>query len=336
MQDQPPPEPPKIDIGGIVSGIVQGFQVVLQGWADQLPQRIYDSATDPLVNLWEGIWHSGINIFATPLELTKDYPPAQTLFGGLVLLVPSIGLIAIVLLCLRNLWGIASGTSSMRYEAVNGILLGLMMSSASTLVIIIGFALTVQASDAIGHIDYAPALEPKNLLTNQVPFNLMGIFTFFIMLYYGWKLICRGAYRVVLLMFSTPFSPIAGALLAIPQARWISVRYYVMWGGWLAGGFFAVAAISLGMQLAVFHNQGLQSLVFGVALLQLAYDLMSWLAGGPGGGNAPRIGMPTALAAGAAGGAAVAAANQGANTVVDVGQGVAGALPAGEESGFGY
>jgi len=114
--------------------------------------------------------------------------------------------------------------------------------------------------------------------------------------------------------------------------------YWVNFGGWLAGGFLAVAALSMGVQLATIGNTNpMVSLVFSVALMQLAYDLMAWLPGAFTGGLSIRGGDPAggggipAIATGAAV-AGVATAGVAAPAVASF----AGALPSGESPGLGY
>lgn len=329
-----------IDFGGFARQIIDGIRDLILAWAQMLPGLIMAQISEWIGALWNALWDSGLNIFATPFALTIDFPPARYLreeitAGGVVY---GITVLAIVLLALRNIWGTLTGSGGAVHDTVNNVLLGFILAGSATLIIAQGFHLAGLASDAIGRIDYRPSFEPNNLLTIG-PNLIIGIFTIAVMLFYGWKLIVKGAYRVILLMFLTPLAPLAGACWMIPQIRWVSVLYFVTMGGWLAGGFLAIGAISLAVQIAlVDSSNGILKLVFGVALLQVAADLMSILAKGGGSLGVPSpLGMMLGLAGGAAAAGAVAGAAAGGAASGGGMANAVGALPAaGEASGYGY
>lgn len=331
----PGPSPgPGIDIGHLIEGIVNGFRDVLVSWATDIPRQVGLSIEGSLRSVWEDFWHSGINILATPRELTIDFPAANVLRLELFGTVLGITMIAIALLGVRMLFQTLTGHGSTMSEIINGILLGIFLSSSSLFMMLLAFNLTIAASNHFGRINYAPAMRG-----DAWPNLALGLITLLIMLVYGWRLWVRSAYRLVLLMALVPFAPVAGILVAIPQVRWIATLYWVTMGGWLAGGFLAITVLSLGLQLATVGNiNGIVSLVFSVALVQLAHDVMgllpkafvgSGLSGSPAGkffiGGS--VGS-AAVAAGAVGGAVVGAAAATGTAV--------GSLPAGDQAGYGY
>lgn len=324
----------KIDFGPLVQGFLDGIKQMVEDWISALPDMILGWIADQVMRLWQGIWFSGINVLATPFDLTIDFPPASVLGHALGTLTYSITLLAVALLALRILWGNITGRGGMLQDAVNGVLFGVFLAGTSTLIVGQAFLLVGIASDAIGRLDYRPSFEPHTLLSIG-PDLVLGLFTLAVMIVYGWRLMVRGAYRVVLLMFLAPFAPVAGALWAIPQVRWVSILYWVTLGGWLAGGFLAIGAVSLAVQLAVFGNAagGLLTLVFGVALLQLAYDLMAILPKGAGGGI--QVGSPFGALLGMAGGFAMGAVAGGAAAGATAGGGAAGASGGGGGGGLG-
>lgn len=332
---------PGIDVGalvnGIVNGILDGFQTILITWTQSLPKLFADALNEDIRKAWNDIWSSGANLFATPPELTIAFLPGVQLWLGTQTLVYGIIVIAIALLALRNILRTITGHGGTLDDAVNGILLGSLLAGASFMLMTLAFQMTRLASDAFGRFSYAPTMPSSNN-----PSIALGIVTLIVIFVYSFRLWIRAAYRLVLVMFLAPFAPIAGALWAIPQTKWITVLYFVTMGGWLAGGFLALGALSLGVQLATIGNtNGIVSLIFGVGLVQLAYDLMGLLpkaftgqpaTGGPGfrafnfmGGA---IGADAASAA--VGGGAVAAGAAGS-------AGTALAVAGGNElAGFGY
>ena len=356
MQDAPPTDPPappsgppdvhvNVDLSGIVEGIVNGVvngvHDLLFSWGDQLPTRVQPAITEGLTHLWDDLWHSGVNILATPEELTLLFPPAIALGARMVVILGGVAALAVVLLLLRILWRIMQGKGGVQEDVVSSILLGVILSTASWSILLVAFALCSRASDSFGRFDYSPAMWTQAAMGN---FLFWGV-TVGIMLFYGWRLFVRAAYRIVLLMFMSPFAPLASLLVAIPQTRWVAVLYWVTVGGWLAGGALALGALSLGVQLATIGNSNpLVSLIFSVALIQLAHDLMAWLpksftgsalhgsaswsdAWGPAGAA---MGVGGAVAGAGVGAGAVASAASAAGSV-------AGALPSGADvPGLGY
>jgi hypothetical protein len=211
------------------------------------------------------------------------------------------------------------------------------MASVSAFIVAEAFWLCGLASDALGRMSYKPGFDPQTLLSLG-PSLFLGAFTLGVMLVYGWKLMVRAAYRIVLLMFMAPFAPVAGACWAIPQLRFVTVWYWHTLGGWLAGGALAIAAVSLGVQLATVGNtNAILSLIFSVALIQVAYDLMNVFTGGAGSMNVSsplgtifRVAATAGAVGAVAGGAAVTESAVGGNFAI-------GALPgAGESAGLGY
>lgn len=355
------PNPPSsggggIDIGwlvdGIVHGLLNGLGEVLNNFAGGLWVNFINALGDGINQLWQSIWGSGANLLATPFALTVDYPPARLLGAELAMIVYGVTSLAIVLLALRNLWRSFSGGNSSINDAFSGVLVGIMLAGAATLIISQAYLLTGLASDEIGQFNYVPAFDAHALISIGPAF-VVTVVTILLMMIYGFRLMLRAAYRIVLLMFLTPFAPIAGILWAIPQLRWVSTLYFVTIGGWLAGGFLAIGAISLGVQIAAFESGGsFLVLVFGIALVQLAYDLLAILpraAFGAINTNQLHLGFSgaavgaAAVAAGAAGAGATGAAAAGASAASGgsfagmLGSAASiGALPGAGSLGLGY
>lgn len=343
MQEQPPPQQPAppdihIDLGPIVDGVVNGLRQVLTDLVNQIPNMMLKAINSGLSDLWNGLWDSGANLLATPFALTVDFPPARFLGANLFILIYSIALLSVILLGLRSIWASMTGTQHFASDALNGVLMGIMLATSGAFIIATAFMLTGFASDAIGRLSYRPVMDPQSLLTVGPNFILAAL-TFVIMFIYGWKMFVRAAYRLTLLMFATPFAPVASALWGIPQLRWVASFYWKLMGGWLVGGFLAIGAVSLGVQIAFGGSNAVLGLIFGVALMQLAHDLMAILT--PGGGGMS-VGSPFGSMLNAAGGAAAVAAVGGAAaagmaaTSASSMASVAGALPSGDSGGYGY
>ena len=298
-----------IDLGAFAQAIANAIVQSVQHLLSPVPVAFMTWVSGNVATLWDAFWTSGANLLATPLDLTENYMPAIELGGSMVVIVPAITVLAAALLGLRHMWQSMSGggKATVQDDLFHGILLAILLSGTSLMVLHQAFELTWLASNTFGHFDFAPDFNPKSLLDIEETFLITAV-TVIAMLFYGWKLMVRAAYRIVLLMFMTPFAPIASIMWAIPQTRWIAQAYWVTIGGWLAGGVLAMAAVSLGAQIAL-HEFGILGLFFGIALLQLAHDVMIWLPQWTGYG---RINFPTAnlnwLALFTAGGAAAAAA----------------------------
>jgi len=335
-QEAPPQQPgpgPGIDIGGLVEGIVNGFREILTGWANDLPGQAATQSEPFIRQAWQQFWFSGVNVFGTPLELTWGFPAGQHLGRELFAIVPAIAALAVSLWCLRTAWGVITGNGNAVADAFGNVMFGIFVAMISTSLVGLAFLAVIEASAAIGNINYAPSIFSPGAFANFA----FWIVAILVMLWYGWRLFVRGAYRIVLLMFLAPWAPLAGILFSIPQTRWAARLYFVNLGGWLVGGFLAVAALSMGVQLATIGNTNpMVSIVFGAALMTLAHDLMGWLpsafSNSPGGFGNPNGGGPVSVPVVAAAGAAVATG--GVATVAM--PAVAGALPAGESPGLGY
>lgn len=326
-----------IDIGGLAQAIVNALLQGLTNLISPLPQQFLLWLSDQLNGLWDGVWNSGADLFNTPIELTLNYPPARDLGVALIIVMYSITSLSAVLLGLRALWRSLRGGTGTLDDTLNGFLMSVLLAGGSVILIGQAYALTWQATQAIGRFSYTPDFEPRQI-TDLGPAFIVSLFTILVMFIYGFKLMLRAAYRIALLMFLTPFAPVAGILYGIPQTRWIASAYYVTLGGWLAGGVLAIGCVSLGVQIAANEHGGLLPLFFGVALIQLAYDLMviipAWKLGTI---SIPQIGIPNVLAAaagavaggaGAAGAGAVAGGGAaGAMGATMVGAGTIGALP---------
>lgn len=346
----PPSGPPDVHVNidlsgiveGIVNGVVNGIHDLLFSWGDSLPARIQPAIAQGLTNLWDDVWHSGVNIMATPQELTLLFPPAIHLGAEMVVMLGGIAAVAVVLLLLRILWNTMRGKGAVTDDMLSSILLGTILATASWSILLVGFALTSRLSDAFGRFNYAPSMLTQAALGNFVFWAV----TIGVMLFYGWRLFVRAAYRIVLLMFLSPFAPVASMLIAIPQTRWIAVLYWVTIGGWLAGGALALGALSMGVQLATIgNNNPVVSLIFAVALMQLAHDLMALLPkafsgvalhGSPSWSDAAGPVSTAGSAAAAAGVGAAVGVGVAASAASTAGS-VAGALPSGSDMpGLGY
>lgn len=268
-----------IDVGALAQAIVNALINGLLNLLQDVPHNFLLWLADQLNTFWDDIFRSGINVLGTPLELTEDYGPAVDLGHALRALVTPIAVIAVALLGLRALWRSFSGGlhGSTQNDVVQGVLFALLLSTSSVFILAWAYQLISLASIAFGRFEYRTDFDPRDI-TNMQSDLMVTVFTILLMMIFGLKLVLRGAYRLILLMFLTPFAPIASICWAIPQLRWIASAYWVTIGGWMAGGILALAAVSLGVQIAAFDTFGpLWTVAASVSLLQLAYNMMTWL-----------------------------------------------------------
>lgn len=314
-----------IDLGGLAQAIVNALISGLQSLLAPLPEQFAIWLSDQLNEFWLGIWHSGANLFGTPLGLTIDYPPSVDLSVALGALVPAIAVLAAAVLGLRTIWNsMAAKPDHLRTDLTHNLFLGLFLASASVILLRQAFQLAQIATDAFGLFNYRPDFDPHDI-TNFTTDFLITVVGVILMIIFGFRLMLRGAYRLVLLMACTPFAPVASIMWAFPSLRWIASRYWITVGGWLVGGVLAVAIVSLGVQITADERGGggVLALFFPVALVMLAHDVMVWIPQwGTGRVDISRPGLPgswqyagaaaaggaAGMAAGAAGGAASGAA----------------------------
>jgi len=343
-----------IDIGGLAQAIVNALITSVTNLVSPLPQHFVEWLAIQFNNFGVTLWSSGVYLLATPEDITENYLPAVHLGNALHVFVPAIGGVAVILLGCRVIWRSIAGGASVLDDMFNGVLFGFILASASWIVLSGAYDMVVAASKAFSDIDYSSNFDPRHFdgigdITNIGASFIVSIVAIVVMIFYGWKLMVRSAYRLVLLMFLTPFAPVASALIAIPQTRWVARAYWITVAGWLVGGFLAIGAISLGLQIAVHQLGGLFTLVYSVALVQLAYDLMvilpAWGFGNltvalPHANNSALTGA-TAAVVGAATGAGVGAAVAGgagaaAGASGALGTAGVGALSSGFALGPGY
>jgi len=125
----------KIDFSGLAQAIIDGIRSLVESWLSALPQMIVDWIADQMMKLWNGIWFSNFNLLATPFALTIDFPPYMVLSQQLGMVVYSIFALSVALLALRMLWSNISGSGSIRSDAVNGVLFGVILASIAGLIV---------------------------------------------------------------------------------------------------------------------------------------------------------------------------------------------------------
>lgn len=260
-----------------LSGIVDGFRSVLDAWTQSTWKSATDSAQSTIQTttnqMWNTLWSGDVNIFGTPRNLVTGFPPVLQLFHALLPAVVGIGYVGLILLGIsmllkpifdRNIFG----------DLFSQVLMGIFLGS-------VGWIIADQVIVLVGRLATTGGrmmLDPTSDSLLPYPWPVRA-FLVIILLFFALRLAYRMAYRLALLGFFAPFAPIAGALLAIPKLKGVATLYWWTYCGWAAGGVLAVLALNLGTQLLLTTN-GLWSVLFGIAVLGIAHDIIPWLAHG--------------------------------------------------------
>jgi hypothetical protein len=290
-------------------------------WAQLIPQLVglFFSALGTYLNAalhgaFDNLWGSGANVLGqTDLAMTWNFGPIADQVASVQTAARAILVFALVLLGLKSmLGGIVQRHSDVLGEFVDGVLMAVILLTAFPVLVPEIIRLTNQAATAVGTVDLS-----GYLATGGAGDPVVQAVLFVVLLFFAFRLLKKGAWRIGFLAVLLPVGMAACALYAIPQTRWLLAWWVRVWGGMLLAQIPSVLALTIGAQLFA-HGSGLGAFVYSIAFLELATDLYTLIPfGSVGGGGAPWGALPQAAAlrmAGMALGGAGAAATTLART----------------------
>jgi hypothetical protein len=289
-QDQPPPPvevhvaAPTIDFGAIGHSIVDALTQALPDLVGGIGQSAGSNMHSATGNLWNGLWTSGANVFTqTNPAQTINFGPivgytseAQTAAYGLVLF-------GVMLLGLRTmLSSFVPMQSDTVGELVYGIATAMMLAGALPVLMLRAVDVLNLALRQLGGVNLSSSL-PQSIGNDPIVTVVLAL----LVVWYGIKFVIKSMKRLVVLAVLTPFGPIAMLLRCIPQTRWVSGWWARTWGGLLVAQAPAALALTIGVQLALFS--GVLGVLWTVAFLGAASDLLDLFGHGMIGGSGPGL-----------------------------------------------
>ncbi len=276
MQEQPPPPPagPSIDIGGLVNGIVQGFQTVLTGWANQLPDQTATSGLDIVHRGYDWLSLQGINfILQTPIALVTA---GEGVIGGSDVrrLLGDVATLTIVLAGLSYLGQYLFGWPGLS-ESVGRIVTTIILVSVT------GQLLTLSLNVFNGMIGAIHVTLPSFPSIGDVPpLMLLGFAIVWGIM--AFRLALQMGKRLIWLATLFPLGAVASIGFIHGKSAWVAGMYWRMWLGWLFGQFVAIVAIAVSLTMLA-RVGGPAGYILSVGALMVAHDAVQILAPKDGG-----------------------------------------------------
>lgn len=293
---------PTVDWSTLIPTLVGFFFSAIGDWL----QKSLHSAFD-------GLWSGGGNVVGqTDLAMTWSFGPVAAQIHDVENGARAILLFAVVLLGLKAmLGGIVTRHHDALGEAVDGILVSIILVAAFPVFIPLAIGLVNQAAKAVAG---GAAISTYMGASGGIDDPLIGGVLLVILFFFGVRLLIKAVWRIGFLAVLLPVGVAACALYAIPSTRWLLSWWARLWGGMLLAQIPSVFALSIGLGLFA-SGSGVGPFVYSIAFLQLATDLYSLIPfGGVGSSGAPWGSLPSRAAAlavgpsGAAAGASKAAA----------------------------
>lgn len=98
-----------------------------------------------------------------------------------------------------------------------------------------------------------------------------------LLIYFGVRLMIRLAYGLFRLMVALAFGPLALMLWAIPQTEWVTWLWLRELLGWSTTPLLVTACLAIAIPLASGRDGVFGALIFGIAGMQAAHDLVGLL-----------------------------------------------------------
>jgi len=337
--DPPPPAPAPhvdihVDLSGLAGLIWQAFvdHVGELGgaiWTSLLPNLpalagqvlalLEDALRHAAQAIWDAAWSSSANIVTQiPPDLTYNASwyravatsPLPVAVGGATL--------ALVLLGLRTLLGSMVGHDHVITHVSGRLIPAVFLTLAYPFVVVSGIDLLNAAASALGRTaiggGIADGLRTGLVLSLPAPplpaLLIPYLLLWLLLIYFGVRLLVRLAYSLFRLLVALIFGPVALILWAIPQTEWVTWFWLRELVGWATTPLLVTACLAMAIPLASLHSGGfLAGVVFSLAGLMAAYDLVGLLGLAHGrGGNLSPIGYARMAAGAARGGGAGAVA----------------------------
>ncbi len=336
---QPGPIDVHIDLSGLANLIWQSFVdhigdvgtavwTGIRGHMGEIGNAILVPLEAALHNaaaaIWDAAWSSSANIVTQlPADLTYNAPWYRAVASDPLPIAVGGATLALVLLGLRTLLGSMVGRDHVITHVTGRLIPAVFLVLAYPVLIAQGVGLLNGAATALGQAAIGGGIADglKNVLVLALPtpasmaLLLPYALLWLILIYYAVRLAIRLAYSLFRFLVALLFGPVALILWAIPQTEWVTWLWLRELLGWGTTPLLVTAALAMAIPLAGLHSGFLAGVVFSIAGLMAAYDLVGLLgvSHGGGGGMSPLGYMRMAAGAASGGGAGVAAASIPAN-----------------------
>jgi hypothetical protein len=317
----PAPITINIDLGGLAELIWRWLidHIAELGWAIWTPleQTLRSSAEAAAQAVWDAAWNSTANIVTQlPADLTYNFGPYRAIAADPTALALGGAMLAVVLLGLRTMLGSIVGRDHIVSHMLGRLIPAVFLTLAYPVLIAQGVGLLNQVATSLGSAPIGRSLVPS--LPPPIPqLAVPWVVLWLLLIYYAIRLLIRLAYSLFRFVVALLFGPVALILWAIPQTEWITRLWVGELLGWGTAPLLVTACLAIALPMASGREGFLGAVVFGIAGLQAAYDLVGLLAFGHARGAnllpTSQLRMVVGAASGGGAGAGVAAASIPAN-----------------------
>jgi hypothetical protein len=288
------------DIGqAIWTPLSTWFTDGMRGSAEQTWRALFATLSVPLL------------VFQLPPALTYNLDAYRAVATDPLVVATAGATLALVLLGLRTLFGSMIGRDHVITHVTGRIIPATALAMAYPVLVAQFVGLVNSAGASVGPqalaglLAFPPAPNPQLILPYLVLWLLLIV--------YAVRLLIRLAYSLFRFLVALVFGPVAIVLWAIPQTEWVTTLWLRELVGWGTTPLLVVVALAIAVPLAMGQSGFLPALLFSLAGLKAASDLVGLLGttrggGGGGFGFGSPIGYARMAAGAATGGPAGAAA----------------------------
>jgi hypothetical protein len=289
----PPPNPAAptpeihIDLSGLAESIWRWFIDHIDDLGSAIVSGIETALREAAQAVWEAIWHSSANIVTQiPPDLSYNFGPYRAIAGDTTSLAVGGATLALVLLGLRTLLSTMIGYDQLVTHVLTRLIPSVFLTLAYPALIVRGIQLVNDAAHALGSTAIGGSLvtglatiltfQPPPVPSLMLPYALLWL----VLMYFGVRLLVRLTYGLFRLMVALIFGPVALILWAIPQTEWVTWLWLRELLGWATTPLLVTACLAMAVPLAAGREGVLSAVLFGIAGMQAAYDVVGLLGVG--------------------------------------------------------
>ncbi len=277
---------PTIDLTKIIPDLVQPFLA-----------KLAETVGDVALAIWNAIIGSGFNLITrTAPEWLSTNKDVLALANELTTAINGITALAVVILGLGIIGRYFWGSSWAPVEGAKNIVLGVLYCGAAVRFCTWSVALVQSVNDGLGGESLS---KPPQILITGSPVDLVvSVILLVPWVVVGLLLWLFMAQRLGMLAVLFVLAPVALAVWAVPQTRWITVTWARLWFGWLVAQPLALVCLKFAAVMAGLFGGGSTSVFFGIAMLltaRKAAQLFIPAGAGDWGGAVAQVGMRLAL-----------------------------------------
>jgi hypothetical protein len=287
-QQSPPAPAPTINVRIDLSGLADLIWRSLMDHLNDLGTAILSSLEDALRQaaqaLWDALWHSSPNIVTQiPPDLSYNFGPYRAIAGDPMPLAIGGATLALVLLGLRTIASSVLGGDHVASHILTRLIPAVFLTLAYPALVVRGIGLVNTAAEGLGSqaIGTGFLAGIGSLMTFHPPamwLKIPYLLLWLLLIYFGVRLVARLAYALFRLLVALVFGPLALILWAIPQTEWVTWFWLRELVGWATTPLLVTACLAMAVPLAGGRYGLLGGIVFAIAGLQAAYDLVGLIA----------------------------------------------------------